>query len=241
MQFIIPISFESPFFPEDEYYFPKSLIDINGRPMIDHVVSSLRNNFPDSKFFFIVPQCQIDQFSLDTTLKFLVDDCEIISKNHETKGALCSSMLAIDKLDLTEGLVIANSDQIINYNLNKILEKFVETKSSAGVITFNSIHPRWSYVTIDKKNNVLQAFEKKVKSRSAIAGFYYFKNAEIFFNASQKTILNDASINGNFFISSSLNEVILQGGEILSIEIPESTYHSFYMPSKIENYLSIIQ
>ena len=122
-------------------------------------------------------------------------------------------------------------------NLKKILKKFVETKSSAGVITFNSIHPRWSYVTTDKNNNVLQAFEKKVKSRSAIAGFYYFKNAEIFFNAGQKTILNDASVNGNFFISSSLNEVILQGGKILSIEIPESTYHSFYMPSKIENYL----
>ena len=33
-QIIIPISIDSPFFPKEDYYFPKPLVSVNNKPLI---------------------------------------------------------------------------------------------------------------------------------------------------------------------------------------------------------------
>ena len=139
-------------------------------------------------------------------------------------------------IDFDSPLIISNSDQIIDSNLSDIMSSFQNSQASSGVATFNSVHPRWSYVLANSDKIVEQAFEKDVKSKNAVAGFYYFDKASYFIDSAKKVIINDVNVNGMYFISSALNELILLGKKVMHSPIPASSYHSFYAPSKIDEF-----
>lgn len=237
MQILVPISGHSTFFPKEDFYFPKPLIEVSGTPMIEVVIRQLQRQFRAAQFVFVIDPEDSRSFSLDRTLQLLTgNDSVIIEKPGPTSGALCSCLLAIDAINTSEQLIIVNSDQIIDEDLSQAVEVFSANECTAGVITFDSIHPRWSYVVTQEGGEVLQTFEKKVASRNAIAGFYYFRSAASFFEAAKKVILNDAHVDGAYFISSSLNQVILEGGLVLHVPIPSHAYHSFYTPAKVADF-----
>jgi NDP-sugar pyrophosphorylase family protein len=237
MQILIPISGYSAFFPKEDFYFPKPLIEVAGTAMIEVVVRQLQRQFKDARFIFVIDPEDARSFSLDRTLQLLAgDNTRITEKPGPTSGALCSCLLAIDALDASEPLIIVNSDQIIEHELAQLVSTFYANECQAAVITFESIHPRWSYVVVDEQGEVIQTFEKKVASRNAIAGFYYFRAATVFLEAAKQVILNDAQVDGVYFVSSSLNEVILGGGRVLHLPIASHAYHSFYAPVKIADF-----
>lgn len=237
MQILIPISGYSVFFPKDDFYFPKPLIEVAGTAMIEVVVRQLQRQFKDARFIFVIDPEDARSFSLDRTLQLLAgDNTMIIEKPGPTSGALCSCLLAIDALDTSEPLIIVNSDQIIEDDLTQSVNTLYANDCQAGVITFESVHPRWSYVVDDEQGEVIQTFEKKVASRNAIAGFYYFRAASVFLEAAKQVILNDAQVDGMYFVSSSLNQIILGGGRVLHLPVASHTYHSFYAPAKIADF-----
>jgi len=237
MQILIPISGHSNFFPKEEFYFPKPLIEIAGKPMIELVIEQLKNQFTNARFIFVVDREDSRSFSLERTLTLLVGaSTRIVEKPGQTSGALCSCLLAIDALDLDQPLIIANSDQIIEHDLSESVSTFERNQAAAGVITFDSVHPRWSYIVDDDSGNVVQTFEKRVISRHAIAGFYYFETANCLIDAAKQVILNDVQTDGMYFVSSALNEIILRGGSVLHLPISSRCYHSFYAPSKVEEF-----
>jgi NDP-sugar pyrophosphorylase family protein len=237
MQILIPVSGNSAFFPKEDFYFPKPLVEISGRPMIAIVVEQLQRQFKNADFIFVIDREDARGFSLDETIKLLSGpQTRIIERPGVTSGALCSCLLAIDEFDLQRNLIIANSDQIIDDNLSERVYAFQKGGAAAGVVTFDSVHPRWSYIIEDENQNVIQTFEKRVASRDAIAGFYYFQSAEIFVRAAEKVMLNCVQTEGMHYISSTLNEIILQGKRVLHSSISGLKYHSFYAPSKIEEF-----
>lgn len=237
MQILIPIAGHSQFFSKEEFYFPKPLIEVAGMPMIELVIRQLQNQFKNAQFIFVVDREDRCSFSLDRTLKLLAGPgTRIAEKPGQTTGALPSCLLAVDLLELDQPIIIVNSDQIIEADLSSFIESFQAQLCAAAVITFDSVHPRWSYIVDDGSGNVVQTFEKRVASRHAIAGISYFREARAFVEAAQRVILNDAHTDGIFFISSALNEVILEGGLVLHAPIPSRFYHSFYSPSKIHEF-----
>jgi len=240
MQILIPIATRSAFFPENEFYFPKPLIEIYGRSMISWVVDNLRENIENSHFTFVINKNDSRRFSIGDALKIdLGDKAKIIEKNKETSGALCSSLLAIDSIDHTQPLLISNCDQYFDCDISSKFEYFFEKNADAGVLTFPSVHPRWSYI-IGQDGLVTQTFEKIVASKRAIAGVYYFKRAGDFFKHAENPILHNVSLDSNFYISSVLNEFILNDKNVVFSDISASEYHSFYAPSAIKNFERIL-
>lgn len=236
MKFLLPIAARPSFFPIDEHPFPVPLIEVNGKPMIEHVINNLSQLDPDAKFVFVISSADAAQFSLDQTLQLLTkNNCEIVKLKNATQGALCSCLMAINHIK-GEELVIANGDQLIESLSPQTLKHFRERKADAGVLTFNSVHPRWSFVKTDDQNQVLQAEEKKVISRNAIAGLYYFSDGDKFIEGAMATIEADRSVNGLFYISPSINEIILNGNNVVAQNIDNEDYHSFYTPGKIHEY-----
>ncbi len=47
------------------------------------------------------------------------------------------------------------------------------------MVTFESLHPRWSFVRRGGNGLVSEAAEKRVISRDAIAGFYYYRTGKL--------------------------------------------------------------
>lgn len=236
MQILIPISHDELFFPKSEFYFPKPLIDVHGKPMIVRVIENFKANFENPKFIFIVDKVEISDFSLDDILKQICGASTIIIERlGKTSGAVCSSLLAIDYLNESEPLLISNCDTILRENLQKICYDFIEQNADIGVINFNSCHPRWAYIARDEKNIINQAYEKKVVSNEAISGFYWYRNAEIFINAAKSALLNSSDSKLSFFLSATINEAILIGKSISSFSITNDKHHNMFSPKQIDS------
>lgn len=236
---LFPLAGDNIYFNGSDYLYPKPLIEIHDLPMIELAVQPYRNIKGKKRFVFVVNQAECAKFNFDNVLKLLADEmCEvqIAYLNRPTKGALCTCMLAWSKLEKDCPLVIANYDQVICDDINSYIEHFARNQADAGTISIESIHPRWSYVLVEGENQVVEAAEKRPISKNAIAGFYYYKNSNTFIDAAIKCIENEASIGGIYFISSSLNQLILANKRVVNLQIPKRNYHSFYSPEKIAEY-----
>jgi dTDP-glucose pyrophosphorylase len=239
----IPMAGSSIFFPDSELNFSKLFYDINGTPMIQLVVENLKKigKFDSIKFIFVINEADNIKFNLGNVLKMLTENnCHIVTQGNQTMGAVCSLLLAIEHLNNSDPLIISNVDQVIDFNFSDILESFKRESADGGLVCFNSIHPQWSFAKIIDKNLVVETAEKTPISQNAIAGFYFYKHSRDFLNSSMKAIEKNRTYKDKYYISSTFNELILDGKNVRSFTIPASAYHSFYSPAKIkefENYL----
>jgi len=237
MRYLIPIAGGDAMFPKAEFHFPKPLVEIDGVPMVARVVVNLRTGDPAARFIFVVRREDCAEFSLDRTLHIITDGrCAIIQLARPTAGAACSALLASELIDDGEPLVICNGDQILEGGIPAALRAFMRQDFDAGVITFDSVHPRWSYVRTDAEGLVIEAAEKRVISRRAIAGFYYFKRAWDFLRAARASILNERHVDGAYFIAPTLNELVLEGRKVGTFDIPNQAYQSLFSPQRVEHY-----
>lgn len=236
---LIPLAGKNQFFPEAEYPFPKPLIEFNGKTMIEHIIDNFSTIEKEKQFIFVVNSEDCKKYHLDNVLNILTEHtCKIIKLDNATKGATCSAMMAVEYINTDIPLIISNADQLFDLCLDEVITSF--EKSDAGVITFESVHPRWSYVRLGSENKVTETAEKRPISKSAIAGFYYFKKGSDFISSSSKMIQKDASVNGLYYIAPSLNEMVLDNKTIDVFKIENNKYHTFYTPQKIKEYERLI-
>jgi dTDP-glucose pyrophosphorylase len=239
MNLVIPIASNSKFFSIEEYGYPKPLIEIMGKPMIQHVIENLTQDMPFKKITFIVKQNECDKYHLDNTLTLLSPiKPKILKLRSDTQGALCSVLLAIEHINDADQLVIANADQIFNGGIAKYLKQFAGSNLDAACLTFNSVHPRWSYVRVDENNQVVETAEKRPISKHAIAGLYMYKKGSDFVEYSMDSIKYGSSVDGKYFISPVFNEYVLANKRVGHFEISNDRYHTFYSRQKIEEYES---
>jgi NDP-sugar pyrophosphorylase family protein len=235
MNVIIPMAGNNLFTSED-FFYPKPLIDVRGLPLIQYVVDSLASLGEGNNYIFVVNDKDCKEFNLDSVLKLLVPDCKIVSLKNNTKGAVCSILMAIDLIDKTQETIVVNADQIIEHDLSLVVEEFRAVNAMGGVLLFNSIHPRWSFVDIDSSNEIHRTAEKKPISRNAIAGFYYFRSFVVFQRAAFKALENNDLTKGQLFISALLNQMILKNEKITGYRIKTEEYKSFYSPQKLKEF-----
>ena len=236
MKVLIPIAGKSSFFDDKNSPFSKPLVEIKGKSMIQHVIENLSSINDDFEFIFIVNSEDCKKFYLHNILRLLSEKCSVVKVNEETKGALCSILLGIKHINSKEELIICNGDQIIDCDFNEVLSSFRKKESDVGLITFNSVHPRWSYIKYDDDKNVVETAEKRPLSKHAIAGFYYFRQGLDFIKGAMKSIQKGSDINGMYYIAPSINQLILKNKKITAFEIVSEKYQSFYSPQKIREY-----
>ena len=232
---LIPLAGTNQFFNEAEYPYPKPLIEINNKTMIEHVISNFDSIKKKKQFVFIVNSEDCKKYHLDNVLNLLTDNtCKIIKIDNETKGAACSAMMAIEYINNDVPLIIANADQLFDDSIDVLLEEFEEF--DGGVMSFDSIHPRWSYARVDENNLIVETAEKRPLSKHAIAGFFYYKKGKDFISSAMSMIQKDSSFNGLYYISPTFNEMVLQNKKLAISKIDNDKYHTFYTPQKIQEY-----
>ncbi len=148
----------------------------------------------------------------------------IVSGN--TDGATCTSLLGIDEINKNQPLIITSLDQIVNFNLKQFINHIKKEKSDAGLICFNSIDPKWSYLLVDKNQNIKMLSEKRPISNLATAGVYFFKKAEFFLDSAKSQIIKkNTDIPNIFYISGVYNELLLLKKKISIFKINEFDFH----------------
>lgn len=222
----------SPFFKDA--YFPKPLIEINGKTMLELVVDNYKN-LEQKSFTFVFNDNDCKKFHLDASVRILTPASHVIRLHNQTAGALCTCLMAIDYVNNEVPLINAGSDQIIDVDYRDAVKYFDESGADAGIITFPDIHPRWSYARTSG-SDVVEVAEKRPLSKNAIAGFYYYNHGKDFVTAAKKALLKQNHLDGTYYISASINELILLGKKVCYYEISKEQYKSFYSPAKIKEY-----
>lgn len=236
LKIIVPLAGSSDAYLSEGYLYPKPLIEIRNKLMIEHALENPSKLEVEHEFIFIIKNEDALKYHLDNTLKLLVPNSIIIKLKNTTKGALCSVLMAIDKIDENDKLLIINGDQVINFDFNIFHKTWEDNSVDSGIVIFESIHPRWSYAKLSE-DIVIQTAEKNPISKNAIAGYYYFNSAEDFINASFDVVLNDDNYEGNYYISSVINQYILRGKKNLVHRINASDYFSFYSPKLLNEFV----
>ena len=233
MKVLIPMAGAGSRFEQAGYTFPKPLIDVNGKPMIQVIVENLN---VDAQHIFIVQKPHYEKYNLKETLSQISPDCEIVQVDELTEGAACTTLLAENLID-DEPLLMANSDQYVDWDSNEFMYSMVGDEVDAGILTFPSTHPKWSYAKLDSNGFVDEVAEKKPISNIATVGIYYWKKGTDYVKYARQMIDKDIRVNNEFYVCPVFNEAITDGKKVKVYDIGEGSMWGLGTAEDLEVFL----
>lgn len=232
LKVIIPMAGEGKSFQASGYVFPKPLIDINGKPMIQRVVENIN---VDGKFIFIVQKEHLETYNMQYLLNLIAPGCEIISVEGPGGGAATSVLQAKHTFNDDFPIAIINSDQVIDWNSNEFFYAMAADECEGGIVTFESTHPQWSFVRQGDNGFVAEVAEKKPISNIATAGVYYFRRGKDFIKYAEQMIAKNLKTLGEFYVCPVYNEYIRDSKQIRIF--PVKRVWSFSTPKDVEHFI----
>jgi HAD superfamily hydrolase (TIGR01509 family) len=216
MNVLIPMAGAGNRFSSAGYTFPKPLIEVNGKPMIQVVIENLNI---DANYTFVVRKEHYEKYSLQYLLTLIVPGCNIVQVDGLTEGSACTTLLAKEYIDNDHPLLLANSDQFMEWNSNECLYAFNADGIDAGILTFKATHPKWSYAKVGEDGFVSEVAEKKPISNDATVGVYFWKKGSDYVKYAEQMIEKDIRTNNEFYICPAFNEAILDNKKVRVKEI----------------------
>lgn len=213
---LIPMAGAGSRFEQAGYTFPKPLIDVLGKPMIQLVVENLNI---DANFIYVVQTKHREKYNLDTLLNLITPGCKIVEVNGLTEGAACTALLAKEYINNNNPLFFANSDQFVEWNSNEFLYKMQETDADGGIVTFKATHPKWSFVKVNDLGLATEVAEKKPISDIATVGYYYWKHGSDFVKYAEQMINRDIRVNNEFYVCPVFNQAIEDNKKIRTFSV----------------------
>jgi NDP-sugar pyrophosphorylase family protein len=223
-------------FSEDGYRFPKNLVEIEGIPLLGRVIATTTTIAGDLRVIVCISQQEDREFHTSETIRLVAPDAQIIHVKEQTAGALCTALLAVDLLSDEDELLIINGDSLVLQDLDGILNNFRNRNLDAGTVCFRAIHPRFSFVRLAENFRITEVAEKRPISQFATAGVYWFKSAHDFKLSAFNSIRRRQDVDGKFYVSPVLNELILARANVGAIEIDSSRYANLQSPKMIEDF-----
>lgn len=235
---LIPMAGLGSRFKDAGYVFPKPLVEVDGKPMIQAVVESLGVS---AQYTYIVQKEHYEKYNLSYLLNLITPNCNIVQVDGITEGAAVTCLLAREYIDNESPLIMANSDQIVEWNSRQFIYDLMTKNADGGIATFKSTHPKWSYAKIDQNGLVTEVAEKKPISDIATVGIYYWKHGSDFVKYAHQMIEKDIRTNNEFYVCPVFNEAIADNKRIFTSDIkkmwgvgtPEDL--SYYLSNKDTN------
>ena len=208
---LIPMAGAGSRFEQAGYTFPKPLIEVKNKPMIQVVIENLNL---EANYIYVVQKAHREKYNLDTLLNLLTPGCKIVETDGLTEGAACTALLAKEHIDNNNPLFFANSDQFVEWDSNEFMYKMQETNADGGIVSFTATHPKWSFAKVDEKGLVTEVAEKNPISDIATVGYYYWKHGSDFVKYAKQMIEKNIRVNNEFYVCPVFNQAIKDNKQI---------------------------
>lgn len=232
MKVLIPMAGEGSRFQKAGYSFPKPLIEVNGKPMIQLVVENLNI---DAQHIFVVRKEHEERYNIKHLLQLISPGCEIILTDGLTDGAACTTLLAKEFINNDEALLYANSDQFLEWDSNEFMYSMMADSIDGGMLTFEATHPKWSFAKLGPDGYVSEVAEKKPISNIATTGIYYWKHGSDYIKYAEQMIENNIRVNNEFYVCPVFNEAIADDKKIKIF--PAKKMWGIGTPEDLDTYL----
>lgn len=236
MNIVIPMAGRGSRFANEGYVLPKPLIDVHGKPMIECVTHNITPKC-EHRFIYLCLQEHLDKYNLENRLKEMSPGCIVVPVNHVTEGAACTVLLAEKYIDNNDALMIANSDQYVDIDINDYI--FAMDNSDGLIMTMYADDPKWSFIKYDSEKYVTLVREKEVISDEATVGIYNFRKGSDFVKYAHQMIEKNIRVNNEFYVAPVYNEMIADSMKVKFYNIG-SEDHGMYglgIPSDLEKFL----
>ena len=234
MNVLVPMAGAGSRFAKVGYTFPKPLIEVKGKPMIQVVVEALN---VEAKYTYVVQKEHYEKYNLQYLLNLLTPGCNIVQVDGLTEGAACTTLLAKEFINNDEPLIMTNSDQLILWDSNETLYAFNNDNVDGGIVTFPATHPKWSFAKLGDDGYVCEVAEKKPISNHATAGIYYWKHGSDYVKYAEQMIEKNVRVNNEFYVCPVYNEAIGDGKKIRIKEIGTEDMWGLGTPEDLDYFL----
>jgi len=217
--------------------YPKNLVEIDGEPLVQRIVTALAPVIERAtQTAFLVRTDEDRRHHTGDVIRLLAPEATVLTVPTIETGAACTALHAVAHIGRDEPLLVVNGDQVVDADLVAIVDGFAAGGHDGGVVTFDAVHPRWSYVRVDEDGHVVEAAEKRPISRHATAGAYWFARGGDFLDGAMAMIGKGAAVDGRYYVCPVYNELVLRGRRIVTHEIARDRYFSLTSPAGIAAY-----
>ncbi len=200
-----------------------SLAEIEGMSVLEKVLSNT-SNVGKRAVVLTGLDSDLKTFKLDHIISILLPEAQVVSTMKRTAGSLCTALLAASKLNQDDELLMISMNELVDADYSLILKKFRDKSYVGGVITFDSIHPRYSFARLEG-SIVTEVSQYDPISRNATTGSFWFQSTRDFVEGAKKSILKGVQFDGNFYIAPIYNELILARKLVGAFQMDHRKYY----------------
>lgn len=220
-QVVIPLTGEGSRFINAGYKTLKPLIEIHGRPMIEHMVKKMFNDNEDEIIFVCREDHLVRNPNMEPLLQSIAPNSKILAiKKWEKKGPVVDIMKISEHLDNERPIVVSYCDYFMSWDWKEFKEKVLARNCDGAIPVYTGFHPHlvaesnlYASCLIDHDDNLIEIKEKysfednKFQSKHS-PGLYFFKNAALLKIYYQKAIESNLTHSGEFFSSLPYNLLV---------------------------------
>lgn len=222
MQIVIPMAGIGKRFIEAGYKNPKPFIQVDGKPMIQHVYELFSGQ---SHTWFI---CNEEHISNNDTIKILKkisnDTGTVFSIPNENRKGPVDAVLQIARyLPNDDEVIVSYCDFGTSWDYNSFLEE--SRKADGAIACYTGFHPHmlgsdnYAFVKMNGEYAVKvqekKPFTNDRMSELASNGIYYFKSGKILKHYFQKLYDQNITVGGEFYVSEVYNLMIKDGLKVV--------------------------
>lgn len=227
MQIVIPMSGFGERFRRAGYELPKPLIEIDGKPIIAHVIDM----FPgETNFLFICNEQHLNEpsYHMESIITEYCPSGQIISIPPHKLGPVNAVQQIVHLLDLSEPVIINYCDFTCYWDWCHFKNYVNETACAGAIPAYIGFHPHTlgntNYAYLKETNGwVLDIQEKQPYTDNrmqeyASSGTYYFASAQIMADSFRTVVEQDLNVGGEYYVSLAYKTLIKQNQ-------PVAVYH----------------
>lgn len=231
---VVPLAGKGQRMIDGGYTFPKPLILVGDRHIIDYSMGSIDTS--ECNIIFIIRRDHVCNYAIDKVLKNKYgEDISLVVAETDTQGSVASCYLAKSLIDNDIPLIVFCPDIYFEPKFTPTDQMF---EDDGMILTFKANSTNYSYVQQDENNIVIKTAEKTVISNNASVGVYCFKSGKTFLQLADIAMASGMTSKNEFYICPLYN-ILVAGGGIVRAE-PVSIMYVMGTPNEMNFFKSAI-
>jgi len=228
MQIIIPMSGTGERFKKAGHTTPKPLIEVNGKPIIAHVIDL----FPgETDLTFVCNEDHLSSASagMEEIIRQACPTARIVSIPGHKRGPIHAVLQAVKEIDHDRPVVVNYCDFSVYWDWDDFKSFVVETKCDGAIPAYRGFHPHslrgGFYAFLREKDLWVEDIQEKKPftedpmNEFASSGTYYFRSAGLMKQCMEETISSGLSVGDEFYVSLAYKPLLSQGGKVAAYEL----------------------
>ena len=210
MQIIIPMSGFGERFRRAGYEVPKPLIEIDGKPIIGHVIDL----FPgETDFIFICNKDHLAEpaYRMEDILLELAPAGRIVAIDPHKLGPIHAVLMAAEHIDRSSPVVVNYCDFTCYWDWHHFKAFVAESQCDGAIPAYKGFHPHTlgttNYAYMRESGGWVEDIQEKQPytdnrmEEYASSGTYYFSSGDLMLRAFEDTEAKGRSVGGEFYVS----------------------------------------